>query len=51
VDDVDAIAGELVPELQRRNVFRTEYPQANLRGLLGLPIDVPNRYAAGTPAA
>ncbi|MFI8663775.1 LLM class flavin-dependent oxidoreductase [Rhodococcus qingshengii] len=51
VDDLDAIAGELVPELQRRNVFRTEYPQTNLRGLLGLPIDVPNRYAAGTPAA
>ena len=46
VDDLDAIAGELVPELQRRSVFRTEYPQTNLRGLLGLPIDVPNRYAA-----
>lgn len=51
VDDLDAIAGELVPELQRRSAFRIEYPQTNLRGLLGLPIDVPNRYAAGTPAA
>ena len=51
VDDLDAISGRLVPELQNRGVFRTEYPQENLRGVLGLPTDVPNRYAAGTPAA
>ncbi|QXW01981.1 LLM class flavin-dependent oxidoreductase [Rhodococcus globerulus] len=51
VDDLDTIVNDLVPELQKRNVFRPAYPDTNLRGLLGLPIDVPNRYAAGTPAA
>ncbi|HZZ52547.1 MAG TPA: LLM class flavin-dependent oxidoreductase [Pseudonocardia sp.] len=47
-DDLDHIAADLVPELQRRGLFRTAYPPADgtgLRGLLGLPVDVPNRYA------
>ncbi|MGW0043055.1 LLM class flavin-dependent oxidoreductase [Rhodococcus sp. NPDC003348] len=51
VDDLEAVTTVLVPELQRRGLFRTEYPDTSLRGLLGLPTDVPNRYAAGTPAA
>ncbi|MGV9674231.1 LLM class flavin-dependent oxidoreductase [Nocardia sp. NPDC003482] len=45
VDDLTAVADRLVPALQRRGVFRTEYPGGSLRGLLGLPTDVPNRYA------
>ncbi|MFE9323399.1 LLM class flavin-dependent oxidoreductase [Nocardia sp. NPDC052278] len=45
VDDLAAIAGGLVPALQRRGVFRTDYPDGSLRALLGLPTDVPNRYA------
>ena len=52
-DDLDRIVAELVPELQRRGLFRTAYPPADsggLRGLLGLPIDVPNRYASDQAA-
>jgi alkanesulfonate monooxygenase SsuD/methylene tetrahydromethanopterin reductase-like flavin-dependent oxidoreductase (luciferase family) len=32
----DRIAAELVPELQRRNLFRTEYPGTTFRDTLGL---------------
>ena len=46
--DLDQITAALVPELQRRGVFRTAYPEAGwaatLRGLLGLPRPA-NRYA------
>lgn len=51
--DLEVIAADLVPELQRRSRFRTAYPgeRTSLRGLLGLPTSVPNRYATGTPAA
>lgn len=44
-DDLEAITRGLVPELQRRGVFRTAYEASTLRGLLGLarPAD---RYAA-----
>ncbi|MFD1815251.1 LLM class flavin-dependent oxidoreductase [Rhodococcus gannanensis] len=49
VDDLNSITTGLVPELHRRGLFRTEYSETTLRGLLGLPTDVPNRYA--TPAA
>ena len=45
--DLDQITAALVPELQRRDVFRTAYPDAGggtLRGLLGLPRPA-NRYA------
>ncbi|MQY27760.1 LLM class flavin-dependent oxidoreductase [Nocardia aurantia] len=45
VDDLAAITTRLVPELQRRNLFRTGYPDGPLRAVLGLPSDVPNRYA------
>lgn len=48
-DDLDRVVEDLVPELRRRGLFRTAYPPAagGLRGLLGLPTDVPNRYATG----
>jgi hypothetical protein len=42
--DLLQITSHLVPELQRRNVLRTEYGAATLRGLLGLPRPA-NRYA------
>ncbi|WP_369636021.1 LLM class flavin-dependent oxidoreductase [Nocardia sp. JMUB6875] len=45
VDDLNAIADTLVPILQRRGLFRTGYAEHTLRGLLGLPTTVPNRYA------
>jgi alkanesulfonate monooxygenase SsuD/methylene tetrahydromethanopterin reductase-like flavin-dependent oxidoreductase (luciferase family) len=35
-DDVQAIAEQLVPALQRRGVYRTEYETTTLRGHLGL---------------
>ncbi|MEU9179850.1 LLM class flavin-dependent oxidoreductase [Streptomyces sp. NPDC048550] len=49
--DLPAITRALVPELQRRGLFRREYEADTLRGLLGL--DRPaNRYAAAAlPAA
>ncbi|WP_213813668.1 LLM class flavin-dependent oxidoreductase [Glaciihabitans sp. dw_435] len=45
--DLPAIADQLVPELQRRGIFRHEYEGDTLRGHLGL--DRPaNRYATAT---
>jgi alkanesulfonate monooxygenase SsuD/methylene tetrahydromethanopterin reductase-like flavin-dependent oxidoreductase (luciferase family) len=43
-DDVHAITRSLVPELQRRGLFRTEYEASTLRGLLGLSRPA-SRYA------
>jgi alkanesulfonate monooxygenase SsuD/methylene tetrahydromethanopterin reductase-like flavin-dependent oxidoreductase (luciferase family) len=43
--DLPAITRQLVPELQRRGVFRRAYEADTLRGLLGLPRPA-NRYAA-----
>jgi alkanesulfonate monooxygenase SsuD/methylene tetrahydromethanopterin reductase-like flavin-dependent oxidoreductase (luciferase family) len=43
--DLEAISRSLVPELQNRGVFRTEYEATTLRGLLGLPRPA-NRYVA-----
>ena len=43
-DDLEAITRGLVPELQRRGVFRTRYEASTLRGLLGLGRPA-NRYA------
>jgi len=45
VDDLNAVTDDLVPVLQRRDLFRTGYPEGNFRALLGLPATVPNRYA------
>src|SRR5690348_13128158 len=44
--DLSAIVHDLVPELQRRGVFRHEYEASTLRGLLGLSKPA-NRYATG----
>jgi alkanesulfonate monooxygenase SsuD/methylene tetrahydromethanopterin reductase-like flavin-dependent oxidoreductase (luciferase family) len=44
--DLSAIARDLAPELRRRGLARAAYDQPTLRGLLGLPTDVPSRYAA-----
>lgn len=35
-DDLTAITGKLIPELQRRNLFRTAYGESTLRERLGL---------------
>jgi alkanesulfonate monooxygenase SsuD/methylene tetrahydromethanopterin reductase-like flavin-dependent oxidoreductase (luciferase family) len=48
--DLEQITRHLVPELQRRGLFRTAYEAGSLRGLLGLPRPA-NRYAASTSAA
>jgi alkanesulfonate monooxygenase SsuD/methylene tetrahydromethanopterin reductase-like flavin-dependent oxidoreductase (luciferase family) len=48
--DLEAITRELVPELQRRGLFRTSYEATTLRGLLGLPRPE-NRYAAAHHSA
>ncbi|WP_448628401.1 LLM class flavin-dependent oxidoreductase [Geodermatophilus sp. URMC 64] len=42
--DLRQITSGLVPELQRRGLFRTAYEATTLRGLLGLPRPA-NRYA------
>jgi alkanesulfonate monooxygenase SsuD/methylene tetrahydromethanopterin reductase-like flavin-dependent oxidoreductase (luciferase family) len=42
--DLDALVEAVVPELQRRGVFRTAYAPGTLRSRLGLPV-APNRYA------
>jgi alkanesulfonate monooxygenase SsuD/methylene tetrahydromethanopterin reductase-like flavin-dependent oxidoreductase (luciferase family) len=43
--DLTQLTEQLVPELQRRGVFRTGYEAGTLRGLLGLNRPA-NRYAA-----
>ncbi|MDH6547217.1 alkanesulfonate monooxygenase SsuD/methylene tetrahydromethanopterin reductase-like flavin-dependent oxidoreductase (luciferase family) [Streptomyces sp. SAI-041] len=45
--DLPAITRGLVPELQRRDAFRTAYESDTLRGLLGLARPA-NRYAAAS---
>jgi len=42
--DLTQVTRGLVPELQRRGAFRTQYESSTLRGLLGLPRPA-NRYA------
>jgi alkanesulfonate monooxygenase SsuD/methylene tetrahydromethanopterin reductase-like flavin-dependent oxidoreductase (luciferase family) len=48
--DLRQVTERLVPELQRRGRFRTEYEATTLRGLLGLPRPA-NRYATAAAAA
>jgi alkanesulfonate monooxygenase SsuD/methylene tetrahydromethanopterin reductase-like flavin-dependent oxidoreductase (luciferase family) len=43
-DDLPRIAHDLVPELRRRGLIGTDDAPASLRGRLGLPTTVPNRY-------
>ncbi len=45
-DDLDAVVADLLPELRARGLARASYDADSLRGLLGLPTDVPNRFAA-----
>lgn len=45
-DDLPRIVEDLVPELQRRGLFRTAYEGSTLREHLGLPASVPNRLTA-----
>jgi FMN-dependent oxidoreductase (nitrilotriacetate monooxygenase family) len=44
-DDLERFVADVVPLLQKRGTFRTEYESDTLRGNLGLPIPV-NRWAA-----
>jgi alkanesulfonate monooxygenase SsuD/methylene tetrahydromethanopterin reductase-like flavin-dependent oxidoreductase (luciferase family) len=48
-DDLEAITRSLVPELQRRGVYRGGYEADSLRGLLGLPRPA-SRYATAATA-
>jgi FMN-dependent oxidoreductase (nitrilotriacetate monooxygenase family) len=41
-DGLDLIVDHLVPELQRRGIFRKEYESTTLRGHLGLPLPIPS---------
>jgi alkanesulfonate monooxygenase SsuD/methylene tetrahydromethanopterin reductase-like flavin-dependent oxidoreductase (luciferase family) len=49
-DDLEAITRELVPRLQRRDAFRTEYEASTLRGLLGLSRPA-SRYASSSASS
>ncbi len=49
-EELNAFVGEVIPELQRRGLFRTRYEGATLRENLGLPRPV-NRFAATSAAA
>jgi hypothetical protein len=40
----------VIPELRRRQMFRTEYDGRTLRANLGLPLP-PNRYSAASAGA
>jgi alkanesulfonate monooxygenase SsuD/methylene tetrahydromethanopterin reductase-like flavin-dependent oxidoreductase (luciferase family) len=44
-DDLPRISDELVPDLQRRGLFRIAYEGSTLREHLNLPTGVPNRFA------
>jgi hypothetical protein len=45
-ESLDAFLAHVVPILQKRGLFRTEYAHDTLRGHLGLPF-AENRYAVG----
>ena len=47
--DLDAIVDGVVPELQHRGLFRTEYGAGLFRERLGLPRPI-SRYADATPS-
>lgn len=48
--EFDAFVDMVVPELQRRGIYRTAYEEGTLRDRLGLTVPE-SRYAAGTEAA
>lgn len=45
-EGLELTVDQLIPELQRRGLFRTEYAATTLRGNLGLPYPEPDRAAA-----
>jgi hypothetical protein len=45
IEDLETFVADVVPVLQRRGVFRSEYESDTLRGNLGLPFPI-NRYTA-----
>ncbi|MCL2584667.1 MAG: LLM class flavin-dependent oxidoreductase [Streptosporangiales bacterium] len=49
--DLSGITRGLVPELQRRGVFRTSYAESDLRSRLGLDPHPANRYASSEAAS
>jgi FMN-dependent oxidoreductase (nitrilotriacetate monooxygenase family) len=49
-EGLDAFAAKVIPELQRRGLFRTEYEGATLRGHFGLRRPA-NSFASAAPAA
>lgn len=50
-DELDAFVDLVVPELQRRGLYRTRYEGKTLRDQLGLPMPVSRYAAAGMRAA
>ncbi|MGP0047392.1 MAG: LLM class flavin-dependent oxidoreductase, partial [Solirubrobacteraceae bacterium] len=46
----EAFLDHVVPELQRRGLFRTEYRGTTLRDHLGLPAPAPERHRQLAPA-
>ena len=49
-DGLDLIVDHLVPELQRRGLFRRQYESTTLRGNLGLPVPATAVPGLGRPA-
>jgi hypothetical protein len=47
IEDLQRFADDVVPALQKRGVFRTEYAGDTLRANLGLPVPA-NRHTVGT---
>ncbi|MFF1416290.1 LLM class flavin-dependent oxidoreductase [Streptomyces sp. NPDC058280] len=50
-DDLSLFVDGVVPILQKRGLFRTEYAADTLRGNLGLPLPANRHTREGTPAA
>ncbi len=47
---IEDFVAMVIPELQRRGLFRTEYESRTLRGNLGIPVP-PNRWSVAGKAA
>ena len=47
---LEDFAAQVVPELQRRGMFRTEYASRTLRGNLGVPVPASRYGGAVVPA-
>lgn len=44
---IDDIVNDLIPELQNRGLYRTEYPEGTLRDVFGIPADSPTFAPVG----